>query len=187
MRPCIIRHQVNRLPKLIGVPDANTSLQGSSKLLMIDYERFEIDEIQLSYHPRNIWKQKVTSSASATTCFKEMLRAVFDEGTIRYKEYFYVLYLRRNNDVIGYRKVSEGGLSGTVVDIREILGVALKCGASNLILCHNHPSGNLNPSDQDIRLTKKIQKACQVMDLHCLDHIIITSNGYSSLMDKGIM
>jgi DNA repair protein RadC len=87
------------------------------------------------------------------------------------------IFLNRQNNTIGWFKVSQGGLSGTVIDIRLILATALNCLASAIILCHNHPSGNLHPSEADISMTKKLQEASKLMDIQVLDHIILTETG----------
>ena len=87
---------------------------------------------------------------------------------------FVILLLNRSNSVLGIMEVSKGGISGTVTDVRVILQAAIKSNASGIILCHNHPSGNINPSESDSKLTQKIKEAGQLMDIQLLDHIIIT-------------
>jgi len=89
--------------------------------------------------------------------------------------------------VLGITSISEGGLSGTVVDVRLILATALKAGASSMILCHNHPSGNLKPSEADYKITQKIKDAGETMDIQVLDHLIITGEAYFSFSDEGVM
>ncbi len=102
-------------------------------------------------------------------------------------EEFWVLYLSNSNKVISKQNISKGGITGTVVDSRIVFKHALEQLATSIVLCHNHPSGNLNPSDADIRLTKKIKEAGTVMDIKVLDHLIITEKEYYSFMDKGIL
>lgn len=97
------------------------------------------------------------------------------------------MYLNRANRVIGIHRHSTGGVAGTVVDTKQILAVALKSNASSLILCHNHPSLNLQPSQADLEITRKIKQAAQTMDLSLLDHLIITSEGYYSFADEGVL
>lgn len=100
-------------------------------------------------------------------------------------EEFWVIYLRRNNTVIKDVRIGQGGLSMTVVDIRLILREALLLNASSLILTHNHPSGNLATSPHDDALTRRIKDAAELMDLHVLDHVIITDTSFYSYRDNG--
>ena len=102
-------------------------------------------------------------------------------------EEFWVLILNRSNRVIDNIRISQGGISGTVIDVRLILKNALDRLASSLVLCHNHPSGNLKPSDADIKITAKISDAGKIMDIQLLDHIIIADNSYFSFSDEGII
>lgn len=141
-----------------------------------------IAEIQVSYNTNSRVKQKITSSASAY----EILKSNWNEGRLELQEEFKVLLLNRANDVLGIYNMSMGSVSGTVVDVRLLFAVALKCNASGIILCHNHPSGNLNPSDADKEITKKIKQASEIFDIKMIDHIIITHLGYFSFLDNGI-
>ena len=102
-------------------------------------------------------------------------------------EEFWVLYLNRANRIIEKNKISQGGISGTVTDIRIILKRGLELLASSLIICHNHPSGNLSPSEADIELTAKIKNAAAQMDIKLLDHLIVADNSYFSFTDEGIL
>lgn len=103
------------------------------------------------------------------------------------KEYFFILLLNRGNKVIGYHKLSEGGMSGTVADIRLAFATALKCAANAIILCHNHPSGTLDHSAQDRMLTDKFVEAGKLLELTVLDHVILTSEGFYSFADAGLI
>ncbi|HOF19805.1 MAG TPA: DNA repair protein RadC [Bacteroidales bacterium] len=102
-------------------------------------------------------------------------------------EEFWILYLNRSNKVISRMKLSQGGISGTVIDVRLILKKAVECLASGIILCHNHPSGNLNPSEADTKITKKIREAGSYMDVQLLDHLIISEKEYFSFADNGLL
>lgn len=102
-------------------------------------------------------------------------------------EEFHVLLLSRSNAVIRKEFVSRGGVSGTVVDPKIIFKIALEHLASSIILCHNHPSGNLRPSDPDISLTKKLKEAGALLEIPVLDHLIISDTGYFSFADEGLM
>ena len=100
-------------------------------------------------------------------------------------EVFVALLLNRSHKIISYEIISKGGISGTVADPRIILKKALDAGASSLIICHNHPSGNLQPSQQDDLLTQKIKSAALYFDIKLLDHIIVSEEGYYSFADEG--
>ncbi|MEN9549489.1 MAG: hypothetical protein RIR12_2080 [Bacteroidota bacterium] len=102
-------------------------------------------------------------------------------------EVFAVLYLNRANKIKHFEIISEGGITGTVADPRIILRKALEQNATNLILCHNHPSGNLKPSQADQLLTSKIKQAAQLLDITINDHIIVSESGYYSFADEGMI
>ncbi|HLW06174.1 MAG TPA: DNA repair protein RadC [Marinilabiliaceae bacterium] len=102
-------------------------------------------------------------------------------------EEFWIIMLNRANKIITRYNVSKGGLTGTVIDVRLILKKALEVYAASMIISHNHPSGNLTPSDADIKITKKIKEAGTIMDIPVLDHIIVTDNGYFSFADEGLL
>jgi DNA repair protein RadC len=115
--------------------------------------------------------------------------AQYLQAQLQYKmnEVFAVVYLNRANKVNHYEIISEGGITGTVADPRIILKKALEHEAISLILCHNHPSGNLKPSRQDQELTNKIKEASHYFDIKVLDHIIVSEEGYYSFADEGIL
>ena len=92
---------------------------------------------------------------------------------MHYQEESIAIFLNRNNDILGFQKLSSGGLSGTVVDARILFSIALKTLSSGIILSHNHPSGNLNPSSQDVSLTPRLRKFGNMIDVCLLDHIIV--------------
>ena len=100
-------------------------------------------------------------------------------------EEFWVSCLNRSNKLIQCRRIGSGGISATVADIRLILKFALECNASSIVLCHNHPSGNMQPSEQDVRLTRSIANAVSYLDIQLLDHVIVTEGGYFSFNDEG--
>jgi len=102
-------------------------------------------------------------------------------------EEFWILLLNRSNKIIEKRKISQGGISGTVTDIRMILKFAIEALASSIILCHNHPSGNLQPSEADIQITRKLKESSALMDINLLDHIIIAGKQYFSFADENLM
>ena len=117
---------------------------------------------------------------SADDVFNEIAPFISDLN----HEEFWVLYLNRSNIVLKKCRMSSGGISGTVVDQKIILKKALLCLASSIILVHNHPSGNINPSIQDKKVTKKMKLACELLEINLLDHIIIAGNSYYSFADE---
>lgn len=137
----------------------------------------------MSYSSGDSNKIKITSSQKA---FESFLSS-WNFNTIELQEEFKVMVLNRNNEVLGICPLSRGGVSGTIVDAKLVFSIALKCNASSIIVAHNHPSGNLKPSDADIKLTKKLKQAAAYLDIQFLDHVIVTKNGYTSFSDKGLM
>ncbi len=125
-------------------------------------------------------KTKISTSKEAFRIFQPML------GDLPHEE-FWILLLNRSNRVIDKICISKGGITGTVIDTRLILKQALDRLTSGIILCHNHPSGNLEPSDADKKITEKIKKAALYMDINLIDHIIIGENNYFSFADSGII
>jgi DNA repair protein RadC len=102
-------------------------------------------------------------------------------------EEFWILFLNRSNRVINHLKLSQGGVSGTVTDVRMVMKKAIEYLASGIIVCHNHPSGNLNPSESDTKITQKIKEAGALMDIQLLDHLIISDKDYYSFADNGLL
>ncbi len=125
-------------------------------------------------------KPQIQSSSDAFEIFQPMLADLPHEE-------FWVLLLNRSNKVIDKIRVSQGGVSGTVTDIRLILKPAIEKLASSIILCHNHPSGNTKPSENDISITRKAKDAATFMDIGVIDHIIICAKTYYSFADEGIL
>lgn len=111
----------------------------------------------------------------------------FYESDINIYESFFLVPMSRNLSTLGYVKISQGGIHGTVVDVTLIMRYAIEFLASSIILVHNHPSGNLNPSSQDIDITKKIVNACSIFGITVLDHLIITEKGFYSFSDEGLL
>lgn len=145
---------------------------------------FNFSEITINWKPlvglTN--NPKITSSADADRIFK-----TYWSEKISYKEEFYILLLNQENRVLGISKISEGGLAGTVVDAKMIFQAALKANAAAIILAHNHPSGNLRPSDADKNITDKIAAAGKFLDIKVLDHVILTYESFYSFSDNGLL
>jgi DNA repair protein RadC len=104
---------------------------------------------------------------------------------LRYEQ-FWMITLTQANRVIRIHLVGEGGLTGTVADPRRMLKLCLEDNAVAIILCHNHPSGNLKPSEPDIKLTRKMKHAAELLDIQLIDHLIVANTGYISLADEGL-
>lgn len=138
-----------------------------------------ISEIELHYRFRGTDKEKVGCSFDANRILMEN----WNMNTIELQEEFKCLFLDRDNKVLGIYSLSKGGTAGTVVDIKLLMVASLKAKAHAIILAHNHPSGNLNPSIQDKQLTEKIRSACKTLDIAMLDHLIVSSKGYYSFSD----
>jgi DNA repair protein RadC len=102
-------------------------------------------------------------------------------------EFMYMMMLNRQNQVLGCHQISKGGMTGTVVDVRVVFQVALKSCATSIILGHNHPSGNLDPSDADKKITRQLMDAGKFLEIPIIDHIILTEGGYLSMADEGFL
>lgn len=125
-------------------------------------------------------RKKITSSKSVF----ELMQPVI--GELPHEE-FWIVYLNNSNKVIQKNQLSKGGITGTLVDVRLALKIALEVGAIGIILAHNHPSGTLKPSQADKDLTLKLKTAGQSLDIKVLDHLIITESAYFSFADEGIL
>ena len=125
-------------------------------------------------------RQKISSSKDVFEFFHPILSDLTHEE-------FWILLLNRSNFIIDKSRISQGGLSGTVIDARIILKNAIDRLASGLILCHNHPSGNINPSESDRQITQKMKDAATLLDITLLDHIIIGDNSFFSFADNNLI
>jgi DNA repair protein RadC len=128
---------------------------------------------------KNEDRPKISKSQDAVDVFRELW-----SSQIEVREEFIVLLVDRSNRVLGYQLLSKGGMTGTVADIKLIYSVALESLASSIIIAHNHPSGNIQPSASDLQLTKKIQEAGKYIDITLLDHIILTKESHYSFADN---
>ncbi len=128
------------------------------------------------------WQEKpqITNSKDAFDILRASIADLIHEE-------FWILLLNRANKVIGKEQISSGGISGTVVDAKVIFRKALEISASSLILAHNHPSGQLRPSQADIDITKRLVNAGKTLEVSVLDHLIVTEKGYLSFADEGMM
>lgn len=142
----------------------------------------QVAEISINYksHPRQSERPKILSSQDSYIILLENW-----SEQIELREEFKVILLNRANRVLGIVPISTGGVSSCIVDAKLVFGAALKACASAMVLAHNHPSGNLNPSGADLRLTKKLRSAGDLLDITVLDHLIITPLSYYSFADEG--
>lgn len=147
---------------------------------------FQVSEVEISYKcktPPNL-RPIISGSRDAYNVFASL----WDENQIELREEFKVLFVNKANKVTGFNTLSQGGLSGTVVDVKILFAAALKSMAAGIIIAHNHPSGSLQPSQTDIDLTRRIKKAGELLDMPLLDHIILSPEGtYYSFADEGMM
>lgn len=142
-----------------------------------------IATMELARRRRSEAAVELTKIASSQTIFEIMQPII---GELQHEE-FWVLHLNNANKIIAKTHLSKGGMTGTVVDVRIIFKGALECSAIGIVLCHNHPSGNLKPSEADKEITRKIKTAARSLDIIVLDHVIVTQNGYFSFADEGIL
>ena len=145
-----------------------------------------ISEVKLVYRTKVKASERIQIKCSKDVY--DTFMENWDLDTIEHIEEFKLMLLTRSNKVLGIASVSKGGISGTVTDVRIILQLAIKSNASGLIACHNHPSGNLDPSETDIKITKKIKESASIMDIQLLDHLILTpEDSYYSFADNGLL
>ena len=131
-------------------------------------------------HSSALEMNKITGSNDVASYLRPLI------GDLPYEE-FWTLFLNRQNKVIDSRKLSQGGITGTVIDVRLVLQMALEKHATSLIFAHNHPSGNLEASDADRKITKQLKDAGAILEIPLLDHLIITQSGYFSFADEGLL
>lgn len=144
-----------------------------------------VAEISISYSSIVKPSDRPKIGSSKDAC--QILRDNWSEGSIEHREEFRIILLNRANKVLGVFLVSVGGFAGTICDPKVVFQAALKANASSIILSHNHPSGNLQPSEADLQLTKKLKKGGELLELAVLDHLILTQEAYLSMADEGLM
>ena len=153
---------------------------------MKNLQQINVSEVQLIYKNKvkASDRKKITCSKDAYNIFMEN----WNPDIIEFVEEFKILLMNRSNSVLGILEISKGGISGTVTDVRVVYLAAIKANASGIICAHNHPSGNLNPSESDTRLTQKLKEAGNLMDIQLLDHLILTTDdSYYSFADNGLL
>jgi len=142
-----------------------------------------IAEVQITYSSKvkACDRFRVTGSKDAAKAFRSIW------PSYEHIEFIYMLMLNRQNQVLGCHQISKGGMTGTVVDIRVVFQVALKSCATSIILGHNHPSGNLDPSDADKKITRQLSDAGKMLEIPVIDHLILTSDSFLSMADEGYL
>jgi DNA repair protein RadC len=138
-------------------------------------------ELKLSYR-LTVLSKPIISSADACQFF----RKVWSRELINLQEEFYLLFLNQNNEVISWRHINTGTSKTCEIDIKMALACSLLCMASNVIIAHNHPSGNVKPSKDDLFITNKLFRALDMLDIKLLDHLIISQNSFFSFIDNDI-
>jgi len=146
---------------------------------------YQVSEITLHYQSKikASLRPKINHSKDAYQIF----HLHWDKTKLELQEEFKIMLLNRANKVLGIANISSGGIAGTVADPKLIFAAALKAGCSSIIIAHNHPSGNLTPSEADIKLTCKLREAGKFLDLPVLDHLIITAEAFYSFADEGVL
>ncbi len=147
--------------------------------------QYQVAEIQLIY--KSIVKPSERPKISTSRDARDVLMGMWDDTKLELMEQFKVMLTNRANKVLGIFELSTGGVSGTVADPKLIFAAAIKGAACGIIMAHNHPSGNLQPSQSDIDLTRKIKEGGKLLEIQLLDHIILTSEGYYSFADEGLI
>lgn len=144
---------------------------------------YKVAEVELSYKNRVPYqdRKKVLTSEDAY----KLLVNIHDDDTIDYKETFKVLYLNQASQVVGCFTLSQGGITATCVDVRNVMQGALLTNAVAMVLAHNHPSGSTRPSREDDRITNQVTKAGELLNIRVLDHIIFTREQFYSYNDEG--
>ena len=140
----------------------------------------KIKRFELKTNKTDLEQVKISNSENAADFIRQ-----FYSDDIEIYESFFILLLNRANKVIGYAKISQGGVCGTVVDKKILLKYVIDSLASGVIIAHNHPSGNTSPSDADIRITKDIKELCKLVDSTLMDHVILTADSFYSFADNG--
>jgi len=142
-----------------------------------------LPQIHVSFEPKRSMKDRLYLTNS-NDVYKLSMH-IWDLKTISLYEEFYVFFLDRRNGVIGYRHIGKGTVHAVTVNKKLIFAIALKCNASGIILCHNHPSGNPDPGHLDHKLTNEFSDAAKLFDMTLHDHLIISRESYYSFVDEG--
>jgi DNA repair protein RadC len=170
----------------------NYNLRELAKMTVNDYQKFGLTKRESKNMTAvfEISKRKQLAEVADKTqikCSKDVFDILSPSLSDLQHEEFWILFLNRSNKIIKTEKLSQGGISGTVTDIRLLFKSALQCLASGMIVCHNHPSGNITPSEADSKITQKIKEAGNLLDIQLLDHVIICDKNHYSFADNGLL
>lgn len=146
---------------------------------------FKVSEVEISYRNKIPYSERIQIVTSVTA--HEILKQSWDENKLELVEQFKILLLDNQKNCLGISDISTGGTSACIVDPKIVFVTALKAKATAIILAHNHPSGNLQPSEADRMLTRKLAQGGKLLDITVLDHLIVTSRNYYSFADDGLM
>ncbi len=145
----------------------------------------KLAELRVSYKSRT--KVSARKNVRRARDVVEYLREVWDKDTLELSEHFVIVCLNGSHQAIGWVRISSGGFTQTAVDPRLVFAVALQTASSAIVLAHNHPSSSLEPSSEDIELTKRLRDAGKLLNIQVLDHIILTKESHASLAELGLM
>ena len=157
------------------------------KELLNSNENIIVNELSLSYKRSLQLNDPQFKQLNSSTKVSNLLREIWDEDQLEVRESFYLLCFSTGLDLLGYQKISEGGLDAVVVDLRLLFSIALLSRATSIVIAHNHPSGTLKPSQADKILTEKIVQAGELFSIRVNDHIILTESCYYSFRDEGLL
>lgn len=152
---------------------------------MVQSELLKVAEVEITYNPK--FKVSERPQINSSKQAYQILIRQWNKGKIELIEEFKILLLNRRNRVLGIVHISSGGFSGTIADPKVTFSAALKACASGIILFHSHPSGELDPSREDIALTNKLSNGGALLDLKILDHLVISKDSFYSFTDEGLM
>jgi len=147
--------------------------------------QYQVAEVQLIYRNETLPENRIRVDSPATAY--QVLKHNWDMNRIELLEQFKIILLDFGKNVLGVSEISTGGMMSCPVDPKIVFATALKAKACQIILAHNHPSGNLFPSEADIELTKKLSQAGKTIEIEVLEHIILSAQGYYSFADNGMM
>lgn len=148
-------------------------------------KNFIANELKLSYHRNHKFAIEDFKCINNSKLMDRTFRKIWDLEEFEIRESFYAIYFNTKLDVVGYRKIADGGIDAVMVDVRLIMSSALLCNVTRIAVAHNHPSRTMRPSAADRSLTNKIIEAGKVLDIQLLDHLVLTMNNYYSFRDEG--
>lgn len=161
---------------------------------MISLKTFDrtpsLAELKVSYRrgrPRTDERERTPFRVASPVSCEQYLRSLWDADTIELREEFVLLCLNGVHEVLGWVRLHAGGFNHSPVDVRMVIGVALQTASSAVVVAHNHPSGGLNPSAEDVAVTRRIAEAAALMGIRLLDHLILTRDGCYSFADAGTL